>query len=101
VSFRIIGDPGDAGRPNLQLGRVAGAQAGFEQRIARDGVQVLAHGSLVCPECDMPLALAGPIAAGAWLRCGFCEHTERARQFLAADIFDTLANEAQLVARIV
>jgi hypothetical protein len=101
VSFRITGDSGDPGRPDVQLGRVAGADSGFERRVTSDGAQVLAHGALVCPGCDMPLAIASPVAAGAWLRCGFCEHTDRAREFLSRDVFDTLANEAQLVARIV
>jgi len=39
--------------------------------------------------------------AGGPLQCGFCDHTAAAREFLARDVFDTLANEAQLVARIV
>ena len=101
MSFRVTGDPGDPGRPEVQLGRAAGADAAFERHIARDGVQVLAHGALVCPGCDLPIALSAPIGAGSWVRCGFCDHTARAREFLSRDVFDTLANEAQLVARIV
>ncbi len=101
MAFRIAFDPGDPGRPDIQLGRAAGAQAGFEQRIAREGVQVLAHGALICPECDMPLATSTALPAGAPLSCGFCGHAGRSREFLARDVFDTLGNEAQLVARIV
>jgi hypothetical protein len=101
VSFRITGDSGDPGRPEVQLGRTAGAEAGFAQRITRDGVQVLAHGALVCPSCAMPIALHGQLHAGSPLHCGFCEHTARTQDFLVRDVYDTLANEAQLVARIV
>jgi hypothetical protein len=101
VGIRITGDSGNPGRPEVQLGRTAGAEAGFEQRIARDGVQVLAHGALVCPSCAMPLAVHGQLPAGSPLSCGFCFHTARTQDFLVRDVFDTLANEAQLVARIV
>jgi hypothetical protein len=101
VSFRFDFDPGDPGRPEVRLGRAAGAEAGFEQRIAREGVEVLAHGAFICPSCDLPIAAEGAVRAGAQIRCGFCDHVGRARDFLRPDVFDTLANEAQLVARIV
>ncbi len=101
MSFRIIGDPGDPGRPHLQLGRSTGAESGLERRITRHGVQVIAHGALVCPGCDMPLAVRASTPAGGMMRCGFCDHSARAHEFLARDVYDTLANEAQLIARIV
>lgn len=101
MSFRIAFDPGDPGRPDAQLGRAAGAQAGFEHQVVREGVQVIAHGALICPTCDLPLAASTAHPAGAPLRCGFCGHTAPSREFLAPDVFDTLGNEAQLVARIV
>ena len=101
VGIRITGDSGDPGRPEVQLGRSAGAEAGFEQRITRDGVQVLAHGALVCPSCAMPIALHDQLHAGSILRCGFCDHAGRTQDFLLRDVYDTLANEAQLVARFV
>jgi hypothetical protein len=38
----------------------------------------------------------------AWqeLRCGFCGHAGRARTFLVRDVFDTVANEAYMIARL-
>ena len=36
----------------------------------------------------------------AEVRCGFCDHTGSARSFVAADVFDTLANEVYVVARV-
>jgi hypothetical protein len=99
VSFRRDFDPGDPGLPEVRLGRAAGAEAGFGQRIAREGVQVLAHGALICPSCSMPIAANGAVRAGTPMTCGFCDHNARVQDFLARDVFDTLANEAQLVAR--
>jgi hypothetical protein len=101
MAFRIAFDPGDPGRPDIQLGRSAGSQAGFEHRIVREGLEVIAHGALICPACDLPLATATALPAGSPLECGFCGHTARSREFLACDVYDTLGNEAQLVARIV
>jgi len=83
------------------MGRAAGAGAGFERRIMREGVEVIAHGALICPGCDLPLAATGAVPAGRPLRCGFCDHAAPARAFLVHDVFDTVGNEAQLVARIV
>jgi hypothetical protein len=34
----------------------------------------VAHGTLACPRCDAPLALAGPAAAGDPIECPFCAH---------------------------
>ena len=44
---------------------------------------------------------AGAISASAILRCGFCDHAATAREFIAVDVYDTLANEVYLVARVV
>jgi hypothetical protein len=93
-------DPGDPGQPNTKLGRVDGSEAGAERRLLRDGMQVLAHGALVCPQCALPLAIGGKIHAGRELVCGFCDHAASAREFLAEDVYDTLANEVYLVARV-
>ncbi len=101
MAFRIAFDPGDPGRPDVKLGRAAGAEAGLERRIMREGVEVVAHGALICPSCDLPLAATTAIPAGAVVACGFCGHAARSREFLARDVYDTLGNEAQLVARIV
>jgi hypothetical protein len=99
MPFEIPADPGDPGRPNTGIGRVDGARAGAHHLLVRDGVQVLAHGALICPECALPMSPAGAISASAILRCGFCDHAAPARRFIAVDVYDTLGNETQLVAR--
>ncbi len=91
---------GDPGEPDVRQGRLAGAEAAAERRLLRDGAQVLAHGALVCPACDLPLATAHRVPAGRRLRCGFCDHGALAREFIRRDVFDTLENEVYLVARI-
>jgi hypothetical protein len=93
-------DPGDPGQPRTKLGRVDGSEAGAERRLLRDGMQLLAHGALVCPQCALPLAIGGRLSAGRPLRCGFCEHAAPAREFVAEDVYDTLANEVYLIARV-
>jgi hypothetical protein len=101
MSFRIPADPGDPGLPEVRLGRAAGAEGALERRIVRDGAQVIAHGALACPSCGLPIAIAEPIVAAAELRCGYCDHAGRSRDFLVCDVFDTVENEAYLVARVV
>ncbi len=100
MSFRVPADPGDPGVPEVRLGRAAGADSALERRIVRDGAQVLGHGALVCPDCHIPIAAHRAIAIGAELRCGFCDHEAPARSFVAADVYDTLANEVYVVARV-
>jgi hypothetical protein len=80
--------------------KVRAADIRNEWKVSRDGIEVIAHGALVCPECDAPQVIAMPRPAGARHRCGFCAHEARAREFLVRDIFDTVANEAYLVARL-
>jgi hypothetical protein len=93
-------DPGDPGQPGTKLGRVNGSQAGAERRLLRDGMQVLAHGAFVCPGCSLPLAIDGQVSAGMLLHCGFCDHAAPSREFVREDVYDTLANEVYLVARV-
>jgi hypothetical protein len=93
-------DPGDPGEPQVKIGRAGGAELGSERRLVADGSQVLAHGALVCPECRLPMALARPLRASGRMRCGFCDHPGEVRDFLREDVFDTLANEVYLVARL-
>jgi hypothetical protein len=99
MAFRIPADPGDPGLPEVRLGRAA-ADSALERRIVTDGAQVLGHGALVCPDCHIPIAAHGAIPIGAELRCGFCEHSAPARTFVAADVYDTVANEVYVVARV-
>jgi len=100
VTLHLPADSGDPGQPRTKLGRVDGSQPGAERRLLRDGMQVLAHGALVCPECALPFAIGGQMSAGMQLHCGFCDHAASAREFIAEDVYDTLANEVYLVARV-
>jgi hypothetical protein len=34
------------------------------------------------------------------VRCGFCDHHGRAREFVREDVYDTLVNEVYVVARV-
>jgi hypothetical protein len=100
MSLHLPGDAGDPGQPKTKLGRVDGSEASAERRLVRDGAQVVAHGALVCPQCALPLAVPGRLLAGLDLRCGFCDHSAPARDFLAGDVYDTVRNEVYLVARV-
>jgi hypothetical protein len=100
VAFHVTPDPGDPGEPQITIGRVGGGELGEERRLVRDGVEVLAHGALICPSCRMPIAAARRLPAFGRLRCGFCDHAARARDFVCEDVYDTLANEVYLVARV-
>ena len=100
MGFELPANPGDPGQPDTRTGRVDGSEAGAERRLVRDGVQVLAHGALVCPSCGLPIAVSVPIRAGTLLECGYCDHAGRAREFLAEDVYDTVTNEVYLVARV-
>jgi hypothetical protein len=100
MAFRVPADPGDPGLPEVQLGRTAGADSALERRIVRDGAQVLAHGALVCPGCRIPLAAHSALPIGTEVSCGFCDHTAPVRAFVAEDVYDTLANEVYVVARV-
>ncbi|HKH14764.1 MAG TPA: hypothetical protein VKA47_08930 [Solirubrobacterales bacterium] len=100
MSFEIPANPGDPGRPDTGMGRVDGAEAGTHRRLVRDGVQVLAHGALICPGCALPIAATTSFSAGSRLVCGYCDHVGPGRDFLAEDVYDTVANEVYLVARV-
>ena len=100
MAFELPTDPGDPGRPSTGIGRVDGARVGAHHLLVRDGTQVLAHGSLICPNCALPISTPAPFSAAAHVVCGYCEHSAPGRHFLAEDVFDTLANEVYLVARV-
>jgi hypothetical protein len=100
VGIHLPAGPGDPGQPSTRLGRVTGSEAGAERRLVADGAEVLAHGALICPRCALPLAVERRIPAGAVARCGFCDHAAPAREFIREDVYDTVANEVYLVARV-
>lgn len=43
----------------------------------------IAGGTLACPRCDAPVALAGVVAPADALACPFCAHDGRVRDFLS------------------
>jgi hypothetical protein len=44
---------------------------------------VLATGTLACPDCDAPVAPAGPLTPADPLACPYCAHTAKVRDFLS------------------
>ena len=100
MSFHVTPDPGDPGEPQVRIGRAGGAELGEERRLVRDGAQVLAHGALICPGCELPIVATRRLPASGRLRCGFCDHVDTTREFIREDVFDTVANEVYLVARV-
>jgi len=87
--------------PVRETRKVRVGDIGQERRIARDGVQRIAHGALVCPGCNLPVLIKDRVPAGSRLHCGFCDHHAPARDFVARDVFDTVANEVYVIARVV
>lgn len=53
----------------------------LERRTAR--TTRLATGTLACPGCDAPVALAGPAAPSDLLACPYCDHAAALRDFLS------------------
>ena len=52
-----------------------------EQRVGRSAR--LGMGTLACPECDAPVAPAGPMAPADAIGCPFCDHAAAVRDFLS------------------
>jgi hypothetical protein len=79
VSFQRDFDASEPTRPE-PVTRLAGARA--DSLVARTGH--LASGTLACPRCDAPVALAaGPAAPADPLGCPYCAHTATVRDFLS------------------
>ena len=87
--------------PVRETRKVRVGDIGEEQRLVRDGIQVLGHGALVCPGCNLPVVIERQVPAASELRCGYCSHEGEAREFVARDVYDTVANEVYVVARVV
>jgi hypothetical protein len=96
----LHGDP-FGHEPVRETRKVRVGDIGEERRLVRDGIQLLGHGALVCPGCNFPVVLERHVPATSELRCGYCSHTGEAREFVAADVYDTVANEVYVVARVV
>jgi hypothetical protein len=80
VSFgRGIDGPDPAGGEGLFGGR-----ATPREEIRRPSAATrVATGTLACPRCDAPVALAGPVAPADPLLCPFCAHDGAVRDFLS------------------
>lgn len=93
-------DHGDPGEDRVTSGTVGGDEALAERRLLRDGFEVIARGSLVCSECDLPLPGRPAVRASEMLSCSWCGHEARARELLRHNVADTEANAVALVARL-
>jgi hypothetical protein len=87
--------------PIRETRKVRIGDIGEERGLVRDGVQLIGHGALVCPGCNLPVVIDDHVPATRELRCGFCSHEAQARDFVARDVFDTVGNEVYVVARVV
>lgn len=94
-----LGGDFDPIRPD-RLEKIQAADVGPERQIVADGIEVLQHGALVCPDCELPVWPPHRMPAATELCCGFCGHTAQAREFLLPDVYDTVGNEVFLVARL-
>jgi hypothetical protein len=100
VAFQLAPDPGDRGEPDVKLGRTGGSALGEDRRLVADGLQVLARGSLACPECALPIAPLARVRPRTELRCAYCDHAAPALTFMREDWFDAPGNDVVLVARV-
>jgi hypothetical protein len=101
MAFEISPRPGDRGEPDVKVGRTGGAAFRESRRLVPDGMQVLARGSLLCPECALPISPPPRIRPRAELSCGFCDHAAPVHAFVHDDAFDTPANGVMVVARVI
>lgn len=91
----------DSGSDPIRAGGgVKVTDLGSDHRLVHDGVEQLAHGALVCPDCSMPVRIGRAVPVGRDLGCGYCRTSAPARDFLVRDVYDTPANEVLLIARI-
>lgn len=64
-----------------------GRRGGVEEERRAGRSTRLATGTLACPHCDAPVALAGRrLAPSAGLECPFCGHAGVLREFLSLDV---------------
>jgi hypothetical protein len=93
-------ESGDPGEDRAVAGAVGADAAELERKLLSDGRQVIAYGSLICPECELPLPGRPAVAAGTVLHCGWCGHTARARELFRPNVLDAPANGVALIARL-
>lgn len=58
----------------------------------------LGTGTLACPDCDAPVAIAGPMSPAAALVCPYCGHGGALRDFLS---LAAPSRPARVVVRVV
>jgi len=76
-----------------------GAGARFQIRDERRTRSTrLGVGTLACPRCDAPVALAGPLSPVAVIACPFCGHGGPLREFLS---LGAPTRPARVVVRVV
>ena len=64
-----------------------GRRGGIEEERRTGRSTHLAVGTLACPACDAPVALAGRrLAPGAALECPYCGHGGPLRHFLSLEV---------------
>jgi hypothetical protein len=93
-------DSGDPGEAKAQAAEGIARESHLERRLIRDGSQVIAHGSMICPECDLPLPGRPAVSASLMLTCSWCGHRAPAWALFQAGAADTPANAVSLVARL-
>jgi hypothetical protein len=86
--------------PVRETRKVRASDIGEERGIVRDGIQQIVHGALICPGCNLPVLIEDSVPAAQRMRCGFCDHAAPARDFVSRDVFDTVANEVYVIARV-
>ncbi len=72
----------------------------IERRIIRTRRRSLGEGSLVCPACELPVYLAGPLAIDADINCGYCDHRAALAGFIRPGARDVPGNRVRLSALI-
>ena len=76
-----------------------GRRGGVEEERRAGRSAHLATGTLACPRCDAPVALAGRrLAPSSALECPFCRHQGALREFLSLEV---PARPARVVVRVV
>jgi hypothetical protein len=93
-------DYGDHGDDRAVAGALGADSAELERKLLSDGHQVLAYGSLICSECELPLPGRPAVGVATLLHCGWCGHTARARELFRPNVLDTPANGVAMVARL-
>lgn len=79
--------------------RLGGERVEREELRPASAASALATGSMICPTCELPIAVGAALPAASPIACPFCDHTAPARAFLRRDAFDLPSNRVDLVAR--